>query len=520
MTGTYYTRDGFVSGTSGNDTIKSGYTDADGDKIDNNDAILPGENGNDDIVIAGAGNDKVESLAGNDEVYGGGGRDTIDAGHGNDVVYGDSTRPDAPSGTTSTVTKTIDFNELSKGTFVDNEYVADGLTISSHSANHKPMIFDSKNPTGGDWDLHTHSLHKVLIISEDNDQSDPDDNATGGTLTFTFDEPVTFNKMTFLDMEEKSYVKFYDEAGNQIGSTKTIWTADGKYCTKTFNVENVAKMTVTMNASGAVDNLVYTQTVTTDPIDGGLPAGDSILGGYGNDTIYGEDGNDTLDGGHDHDVVYGGIGNDRITNAGGNDQMYGDEGNDSMYGGAHDDDMYGGVGDDSMRGQGGSDEMHGASGDDHMYGHAGADSIFAGAGNDDIEGGSEHDLIFGGSGKDTIDGQSHNDTIYGNADDDSLIGGTGNDVIYGDDGNGGGEAGGRESFEWDKAPDPNSSGGIDNNDPLSSFTQDTGAVNVKFTATTITNSPSSKFVTDPQKVHSIDTAGPESANPNSTLESR
>lgn len=83
------TSDGIVSGTAGNDFIFSGYAgDTDGDFIDNNDAHLAGEVGNDDIVQAGDGNDEIYSGDGNDEVYGGAGDDTVFAGVGNDSVFG------------------------------------------------------------------------------------------------------------------------------------------------------------------------------------------------------------------------------------------------------------------------------------------------------------------------------------------------------------------------------------------------------------------------------------------------
>lgn len=64
-------RDGYVDGTGGNDVINGSYVDANGDRIDANDQILPGEGVNDDIVRAGAGNDLVLAGNGNDEVYGG-----------------------------------------------------------------------------------------------------------------------------------------------------------------------------------------------------------------------------------------------------------------------------------------------------------------------------------------------------------------------------------------------------------------------------------------------------------------
>ncbi len=80
--------DGVITGTGGNDFIGPGYTDGDGDVIDANDAILPGETGDDDIIEAGAGDDQVYSGAGNDEVDAGTGNDTVFGGSGDDVISG------------------------------------------------------------------------------------------------------------------------------------------------------------------------------------------------------------------------------------------------------------------------------------------------------------------------------------------------------------------------------------------------------------------------------------------------
>ncbi len=83
--------DGVVQGTSGNDLIDTHYTgDPQGDMIDHSDAILPGTSGNDDVVMAGAGNDSVYANLGNDVVHGGSGDDWLYGGTGNDTLYGDT----------------------------------------------------------------------------------------------------------------------------------------------------------------------------------------------------------------------------------------------------------------------------------------------------------------------------------------------------------------------------------------------------------------------------------------------
>ena len=81
--------DGIVKGTNGNDLIGTAYTgDPEGDRIDNNDGTN-GMTGNEDLVLAGAGDDIVNAGDGDDVVWGGEGRDTINGGDGNDVLMGD-----------------------------------------------------------------------------------------------------------------------------------------------------------------------------------------------------------------------------------------------------------------------------------------------------------------------------------------------------------------------------------------------------------------------------------------------
>ncbi|OYU72430.1 MAG: hypothetical protein CFE32_23775, partial [Alphaproteobacteria bacterium PA3] len=71
-------RDGIVSGTTGDDSMGAGYTDAQGDVIDGwdgaNDSINAGS-GN-DTVDAGAGNDTIDGNSGNAQISGGAGKDS------------------------------------------------------------------------------------------------------------------------------------------------------------------------------------------------------------------------------------------------------------------------------------------------------------------------------------------------------------------------------------------------------------------------------------------------------------
>lgn len=162
--------------------------------------------------------------------------------------------------------KCLSFNGLSKGTIVTDQFADDGLTISSANAANPVMIFDTKKPTGGDRDLKTKNLKKVLILSEDGDSSDPDDNAGGGTFIFEFDRDATVKRLTFLDTEQASTIRFFDRDGNLISTQTGPTTPDNGQAKKWFGVEGVARMEVDMVSSGALDNLIYELQPTTETV--------------------------------------------------------------------------------------------------------------------------------------------------------------------------------------------------------------------------------------------------------------
>lgn len=72
-----------VDGTSGDDVMVSGYTDADGDQVQ-------GTDGDRDAIYGYGGNDTIISGSGDDTVYGGDGDDYIEPGDGSDSIYGEA----------------------------------------------------------------------------------------------------------------------------------------------------------------------------------------------------------------------------------------------------------------------------------------------------------------------------------------------------------------------------------------------------------------------------------------------
>ncbi|MDB9527237.1 SdrD B-like domain-containing protein [Oscillatoria sp. CS-180] len=152
----------------------------------------------------------------------------------------------------------IDFEGFAAGTVVDNEYAAQGVTISATGGAGEAMIFDTFNPTGGDNDLRTNNQSKVLIISEDGDSSDPDDNARGGTITFDFANAVDINSMSFLDIEERGgTIKSFDANGSLIDSQAIPIMGDGGQATVDINDDNVSKLEVFLKGSGAITGVEF-----------------------------------------------------------------------------------------------------------------------------------------------------------------------------------------------------------------------------------------------------------------------
>jgi Ca2+-binding RTX toxin-like protein len=204
--------------------------------------------------------------------------------------------------------------------------------------------------------------------------------------------------------------------------------------------------------------------------------GQSVYGGFGNDTIaignlfgilFGDVGHDTLTGNAQIDFLDGGIGNDTMSGAGGHDQLYGDEGNDSMFGGAGEDRLYGNDGADVLDGGGDSDRMSGDDGDDTYYVREPGDRVLehANEGTDwadasvsytlpanvenlQLTGGSVNgagnglaNLIVGSPGANVMWGVAGNDTLNGRFGNDTLRGGLGKDILEG--------GGNRDFFDFD-----------------------------------------------------------------------
>jgi len=175
-------------------------------------------------------------------------------------------------------------NPLAAGTIVAEQWSDWGVHVTtSNPTSHPVMIFDSSNPTGEDPDLGTPnadfggpgignggksgtpgennlSLGKILIISEDNNPSDPDDNSDGGTITFTFDEPTPVDEVHILDIEETgSKVKAYNavSGGTKLAEVYMQIYGDNSFQVVPVNASGVRRLEIFFKGSGGVAAVVF-----------------------------------------------------------------------------------------------------------------------------------------------------------------------------------------------------------------------------------------------------------------------
>jgi len=154
---------------------------------------------------------------------------------------------------------------------------------------------------------------------------------------------------------------------------------------------------------------------------GGSELSDTLVGGLGIDTLWGDGGDDRLDGGYEADKVYGGNGDDIITNLGGDDFLFGDDGNDVINMGSGIVLGFGGRGNDFVMTGPDTQEVFAGEGDDFVLGNNGGDLLLGNEGNDWMEGGEGFDTLAGENselffnspivGHDVLNGQG-NDTDY------------------------------------------------------------------------------------------------------------
>ena len=158
----------------------------------------------------------------------------------------------------------------------------------------------------------------------------------------------------------------------------------------------------------------------------------TLVGGFGNDTIYGYGSNDTINGQAGNDTLYGGEGDDTIEGGFGNDNLYGENGNDTLTDNQGANRLDGGAGNDILSASSlfGNYTLLGGSGRDQLYATGLVVNLDGGEQNDTLSatGSLDNDNVVGGTA--TLSGGTGNDSLevtnYRTA---SLEGGDGNDSL-------------------------------------------------------------------------------------------
>ncbi|SLN40364.1 Bifunctional hemolysin/adenylate cyclase precursor [Aquimixticola soesokkakensis] len=381
--------DGVVEGTAGDDLIDIAYTgDPDGDMIDNNDALLDGESGDDDIVDAGAGDDTVLAGAGNDEVYGGAGNDTLSGGAGDDVLYGDSTYGDGG------VTITIDAGTAG---YVNKVYA---YTI----------------------DPDTGAISNIVLLSDNAKTAEGTSYSYDAAAGATVGVGIVSPEGTFLSSGYGSNVGLNSD---KLVHTKLLATnADGSVtlgfedlnCLGDKDFNDVV-ITVDLGTSGAtLDNAHVDYTSSTTPTGGG---DDILIGGLGADEMHGEAGDDTF-------VLEDSFGNDTIIGG-----ETGETAGDTLDATAVTQDTTVVLSDDPETGtiSNGSDTASFSEIENVLLG-SGDDTVTGGAGDDTVDLGEGADYADLGAGDDTVSlGRDSDGTPDGDADVIKFSDNDGNDTL-------------------------------------------------------------------------------------------
>lgn len=291
--------DGYIDGTSGNDTIGNGYVEAISggtDKVDNSDAGLTGTSGNDDYIRAGSGNDSVASGLGNDTVYGGTGNDTIYGGDGNDSLFGEAGDDVVYGGIGN------DYADLGDGNDTFGAWSTEGGTDTIYGGLGNDMVIGGGGNGliyGGDGD-DTLSGGAGADVIEGGKGTDTADYSTSGSRVI-----VDLDAGTGSDGDAK---------GDTLASIEVV-------------------------VGSAYDDILHAGS-----------SGSTLYGGAGDDALYGRVGGSTL---------YGGVGSDNLKGGSGDDDLYGGDDADQLEGGEGDDTLTGGAGADRFRfeGQSGADTI-------------------------------------------------------------------------------------------------------------------------------------------------------------------
>ena len=287
--------------------------------------------------------------------------------------------------------------------------LATGFTMDTLVISGVPSLYKVLNGTalGGD-ETHGYS-YKINAYSNGSSEF---------RLQLAYQVPDNVTSQNSMDAKAVLSLTF---TGVKTGTAQSVTASGSIY----FNVSDVAN-----DAEQITTN--YTDGITVVNLSF-HPAGNSIAGGAGDDTIHAAAGADAID---------GGTGNDSFTGDYNANYLGGGAGADTLLGSLGSDTLSGGLGNDSLDGNGTSVDPYAVDVVDYTYATAGV-TLSVGSINSSTAytfsvGGSATDVdtlknfegIIGGSGNDSLTGDSNANYLSGGSGGaDTLSGGGGNDIL-------------------------------------------------------------------------------------------
>lgn len=504
-----------ITGTAGNDTL-DGTTAADVITGLNGVDVIHGGNGN-DVIDGGVGNDTLygdnqsdtlEGGAGHDALYGGAGNDTLSGGAGNDTLDGG---PDlnhyGDTASYATAINLVKVNLTLQG--VEQNTVGGGLDTLINIGSLIGSDFNDTLTGNDDSNRLTGGLGNDILIA-----GGGDDFLVGGAGNDTIDGGAGHDRVLYSDATSAVTVDLRIQGVAQNtggGGSDTLTGIEGVTGSAFDDTLTGTTGADTFYGSGGADVLVGGEGddflnggYGDDVVDGGagsdtvdlyttftnppnltldlriqgvaqntgaglttLISIENANGGFGNDTIIGDDNDNVIDGYDGSDTLDGGAGVDTLSFAldqggeffwidleagtasgfyfGAVDHISNFE---NVLGSAEQDSIYGNAGDNVLDSGGGGGNLVGRGGDDVLIASVENDYIDGGEGVDTVsyvraEGGVQVALFVhgqqstGGSGMDTLVdienavGSSFNDFLIGNDGVNSLAGGAGDDLFSG-----------------------------------------------------------------------------------------
>ncbi len=197
-------------------------------------------------------------------------------------------------------------NPIPAGTVVGNQWASMGVsfTFVNNNPNKTPVgvIFDSSNPTGGDWDLGTPNqdfggpgigvggeqgaagenntaLGNLLILAENTTDSnndglidDPDDEGAGGELQMNFAFPYYVESLSMVDLDNGNGLIRVHQTGNRVTDFNIPGLGDNAVNTIPIQLDSVVQLRVILPGSGGISALAYCP-VSPGYMDISIPCG-------------------------------------------------------------------------------------------------------------------------------------------------------------------------------------------------------------------------------------------------------